>query len=92
MNKYILKFFFYIAIFVALCFFSIQICDIKPNKLYYWYSGIWHGFFVVPHFIMSIFYDGIYFMAPNSTFAYKFWWWNVFAFSTLAILGRGRKW
>lgn len=78
---------FYIGIFLAFCLLSTKICFINPDKSYTWYSGIWHGLFVIPHWIVSWFSDEIYCKAPNATTAYSIWWWLTFVFSTLSILG-----
>jgi hypothetical protein len=83
---------FYIGIFLAFCLLSTKICFINPDKTYSWYSGIWHGIFVIPHWIVSWFSDDIYCKAPNSTTAYSIWWWISFIFIGLGILGgRNRR-
>ena len=78
---------FYIGIFLVFCLLSPKICYINPDKTYTWYSGIWHGLFVIPHWILSWFFDDIYCKAPNSTTAYSIWWWISFIFGGLCILG-----
>jgi hypothetical protein len=78
---------FYIGIFLAFCLLSTRICYINPDKTYTWYSGIWHGLFVIPHWIVSWFSDDIYCKAPNATTAYSIWWWLSFIFGGLSILG-----
>ncbi len=82
---------FYIGIFLAFCLLTIKICYINPDKSYTWYSGIWHGLFVIPHWIVSWFSSEIYCRAPNATTAYSIWWWVTFVFSTLSMLGGSRK-
>lgn len=82
---------FYIGIFLVLCLLSIKICYINHDKTYVWYSGIWHGLFVIPHWIVSWFSDGIYCKAPNATTAYSIWWWISFIFAGLSILGGGSR-
>lgn len=62
---------FYIGIFLVFCLLSIKICNINPDITYTWYSGIWHGIFVIPHWIVSWFSDDVYCKAPNSTTAYS---------------------
>jgi len=79
--------FFYVGIFLAFCLLTIKICYINPDKTYTWYSGIWHGIFVIPHWIVSWFSDEIYCKAPNATTAYSIWWWVTFVFTTLSMLG-----
>jgi hypothetical protein len=85
------SFFFYISIFLAFCLLSTKIAYINPDKTYTWYSGIWHGIFVIPHWIISWFSDDIYCKAPNSTTAYSIWWWISFIFFGLSILGGGSR-
>lgn len=81
---------FYIGIFLVFCLLTLKICSISPNKTYKWYSGIWHGIFVIPNWILSWFFDGIYCKAPLRTSAYHVWWWISFIFIGLSIFG-GRK-
>jgi len=82
---------FYVGIFLAFCLLSTKICYINPVKSYKWYSGVWHGIFVIPHWIVSWFSDDIYCKAPNATTAYSIWWWISFIFGGLSILGGGRR-
>jgi hypothetical protein len=82
---------FNVGIFLAFCLLTTKICYISPDKTYSWYSGIWHGLFTIPHWIVSWFIDGIYCKAPNSTNAYGVWWYLIFIFSTLGILGGGKR-
>lgn len=82
---------FYIGIFLAFCLLSTKICYINPDKTYTWYSGIWHGIFAIPHWIISWFSDDIYCKAPNSSTGYKIWWWISLIFSGLSLLGGGRS-
>lgn len=82
-------FIFYIGIFLAFCLLATNIAYINPGKTYTWYSGIWHGIFVIPHWIVNWFSDDIYCKAPNSTTAYSVWWWISFIFLGLSILGVG---
>jgi hypothetical protein len=78
---------FYIGIFLAFCLLSTKLSYINPDKTYYWYSGIWHGIFVIPHWVLSWFLDDIYCKAPNSSTAYSIWWWFSFIFFGLGVLG-----
>lgn len=82
---------FYIGIFLVFCLLSTKICYINPDKTYTWYSGIWHGIFVIPHWVVSWFSNDIYCKAPNATTAYSIWWWISFIFLGLSILGGGRN-
>ncbi len=85
------SFIFYIGIFFAFCLLSTKICYINPDKTYTWYSGIWHGIFVIPHWVVSWFSDDIYCKAPYSTIGYSIWWWISFIFIGLGMLGGGNR-
>lgn len=78
---------FNIGILLIFCLLTIKICHISLDKTYTWYSGIWHGIFVIPHWIVSWFSDDIYCKAPNSTTTYTVWWWISFIFVGLLVLG-----
>lgn len=82
---------FIIGIFLVFCLLSNKICNIIPNKTYTWSSGIWHGLFGIPNWILSWFSDNTYYKAPNSTTAYSIWWWISFIFVVLNILGGSRR-
>ena len=83
---------FNIGIFLVFCLLTTKICHISPDKTYTWYSGLWHGIFVIPHWIVSWFSDDIYCKAPNSTTTYTVWWWISFIFVGLMVLGgSGRR-
>ena len=82
---------FYLGIFLAFCLLSTKLCYINPEKSYKWYSGIWHGIFVIPHWVMSWFTDDIYCKAPIRTTAYHIWWWISFIFLGFSILGGGNR-
>jgi hypothetical protein len=72
-----------IFIYFILCIIiSIFVCDIEPQSTYTWYSGIWHGLFFVPNFILSIFYDNLY-KAESYSSAYNFFWWVLAIFTTI---------
>lgn len=83
--------FFYIGMFLAFCLLSTTICYISPDKTYTWYSGIWHGIFVIPNWVVTWFSAETYCKAPNSTTAYSIWWWVSFIFVGLGILGGGKR-
>jgi hypothetical protein len=78
---------FLLGIFLTFCLLTINICYIEPYKTYTWYSGIWHGLFVIPHWVVSWFSEGIYCKAPNSTTAYSIWWWITLIFFHMGIIG-----
>lgn len=78
---------FYIGIILTFCFLTNVICNINPEKSYSWYSGIWHGLFVIPNWIVSWFSSEIYCKAPSSTFAYSVWWWITLIFTIMGIFG-----
>jgi hypothetical protein len=61
-------------------------CDIDPDKTYSWYSGIWHGTFVIPNFILSLFTDHIC-KAKEYTTMYNVFWWITFIGSILGFWG-----
>jgi hypothetical protein len=82
---------FYLGIFLTFCLLTTRIAYINPEKTYNWYSGIWHGIFVIPHWIVSWFSDEIYCKAPNSTIAYSICWWITFIFTGLTFLGGGNR-
>jgi hypothetical protein len=67
------------------------LCDIDPSDTYSWYSGIWHGLFVVPNFVLSLFGDTLY-KAKDYTTMYNVFWWISSIFSILGIFrGGGRR-
>jgi hypothetical protein len=80
---------FYTGIFLAFCLLTTKLCYINPEKTYTWYSGIWHGIFVLPNWVVSWFSDDVHCKAPNSTTAYSIWWWISFLFMGLGIFGSG---
>ncbi len=82
---------FYLGIFLVFCLLSTKICDINPDKTYKWYSGILHGIFVIPNWVVSLFSNDIYCKAPNSTTAYSIWWWISFIFIGLGMLSGGNR-
>ncbi|SIS73663.1 hypothetical protein SAMN05421766_103712 [Zobellia uliginosa] len=82
---------FYLGIFLTFCLLATKICNIDPEKTYSWYSGIWHGIFVIPNWVVSWFADDVYCKAPNSTTAYSIWWWISFIFIGFGILGGGNS-
>lgn len=82
---------FYLGIFLTFCLLANKIAYINPEKTYSWYSGIWHGIFVIPNWVVSWFVDDIYCKAPNSTTAYSIWWWISFIFMGLGMLGGGNS-
>jgi hypothetical protein len=82
---------FYLGIFLLFCLLSTEICIINPTKNYTWYSGIWHGIFAIPNWIISWFSSDIYCKAPLSTFAYSVFWWLSLIFIGLSIFGGSRR-
>lgn len=79
-------FVFYTGITLTFCLLSTKICFIDINKSYAWYSGVWQGLFVIPHWIVSWFSYDINCKAQNFTAAYNIWWWISFIYSGLQIL------
>lgn len=73
------------------CFIGWLFCDINPNKMYTWYSGIWHGIFFIPNFIRSWFTNALY-KADYYTSAYNVLWWIFTVSSVLSWLyGSNRR-
>lgn len=80
------------GIFLIFCFLSLQLCDININKEYSWYSGIWHGIFVVPKWVFSFFIDApIIFKARNSSIGYSIFWWIFLIFFSFSFLLPSRR-
>jgi uncharacterized protein YqhQ len=65
-------------------------CNIDPNETYTWYSGIWHGIFVIPNFILSLFGNTIC-KAENYTTMYNIFWWITFISTILGGIGGRMK-
>ena len=82
---------FYLGLFCLFCLLTTKICNIDPGETYTWYSGIWHGLFVIPNWALSWFYNDIYCKAPNATTAYNVWWWISFILFGLGILDSSRN-
>ena len=82
---------FYVGIFLAFCILSIKICYINPEKTYSWYSGIWHGIFIIPHWVVSWFTDDIYCKAPKASIAYIIWWWILLVSAVTSIISPARR-
>ena len=61
------------------------LCDIDPDRVYTWYSGIWHGMFFVINFIRSWFTDALY-KATDYTTAYNIFYWIFSILSTIGFL------
>lgn len=66
------------------------LCDIDVEKVYTWYSGIWHGFFFVPNFIRHLVWDSPY-KAEFYTTAYNIFYWIVSIISTFDFIFGGRR-
>lgn len=67
-------------------FVAQWICNIDPGTEYVWYSGIWHGLFVVPNFVRGLFDADVLCFATLHTTAYTVWWWITAAFDGLVLL------
>ena len=59
-----------ITLFVVAYLFSIE-----GGKEYGWFAGFFHGGWVVPNYIFSLFIDNYYVKAPLHTTAYNVFWW-----------------
>ncbi len=57
------------------CLVAYYLCDVQSDIEYTWYSGIWHGIFLIPNFILSLFLDDIIVKANITTSGYTFFWW-----------------
>lgn len=64
----------YLFFILVSCLVAWLFCDIKPDETYTWYSGIWHGLFSFPNFILSLFTDTLC-KAELYTTAYNVFWW-----------------
>lgn len=72
--------------------FAAWFCHIQPDVTYTWYSGIWHGVFIIPNWIMGLFNDSILCKAQNYTIGYNIWWWIMLITEILSIiLGGGSR-
>ena len=76
----------YCLVFVIFIFIAKLICDIDAQEHYSWLSGIWHGVFVVPNYICSVFNPNVLYKALNYTFMYNLLWWITFIFQIPSIL------
>lgn len=79
----------YVFAGVVNCALAHLLCEIdsNPDIVYTWYSGIWHGLFFFPNWVLSWFTDTIC-KAEVYTVAYNIFHWIFSIISTLiAILG-----
>jgi hypothetical protein len=76
-----------IGIFLMVCILANKICFIEIDNHYTWYSGIWHGIFVLPNWVLSWFLDGVYCKAKLYSTGYNIWWWISMIFSMGIFLG-----
>lgn len=73
------------------CFVGWLFCDIDSEKTYSWYAGIWHGIFIIPNFVRSLFTDALY-KAEHYTIAYNVFYWISGIMSVLTtIFGGGSR-
>lgn len=72
------------------CFVGWLLCDIHPGETYSWYSGIWHGCFIVPNFIRSLFGDVLY-KADFYTTAYNIFYWIFSIITVLSFIFGSRR-
>lgn len=59
------------------------ICNINAYDSYSWFSGIFHGLFIVPNFIRHMFNEDILYFAETHTTAYTIFYWLTAIFITL---------
>lgn len=79
---------FYLGIGLLFCLISAKVCEIEQTKSYNWYSGIWHGIFTAPKWVISWFID-VQFKAQNSTVMYSIYWWISCVIINLGLFGIG---
>ena len=79
-----------IIIVLICCFVSWLFCNIDNEKMYSWYAGIWHGIFIVPNFVRSLFTDALY-KAEHYTAAYNVFYWIFSIVSVTATIFGSRK-
>ena len=66
----IVSFIVEVAIFFGLAIFF----PIVTDHFYGWFGGLFHGFLLVPNWIISWFADGHLLRAPLCSGAYNIWW------------------
>lgn len=67
---------FFFGLTMVGCLLANWWCTIDPEIEYQWYSGIWHGIFIIPNWTMSwMFGKDILCQAPIHTTGYIIWWW-----------------
>lgn len=66
----IVSFFVEVAIFFGLAL----LFPIVADQFYGWFGGLFHGFLVIPNWIISWFADGHLLRAPLCSGAYNIWW------------------
>lgn len=69
---------------------GIWLCDIEPDTLYSWGSGIWHGMWIVPNFIRSWFGD-VLCKADVYTVGYNVCFW-IFSIISVLMWGLAALW
>ncbi|MBQ9312847.1 MAG: SH3 domain-containing protein [Bacteroidales bacterium] len=56
-------------------FIMCFIFPIYPETTYVWWEGMFHGGWLLPNWIISLFSDNWSYKAPLHTSAYNIWWW-----------------
>ena len=82
---------FYVGLAFLSCFLTLKICLIMPSKDYNMFSGLWHGIFAIPNWVLSWFLDDHYCKAPSQTFAYSIFWWIGLIFFGQGFFGISRR-
>ena len=63
------------------------LCDIDPYEEYNFLDAIWHGLFIIPNWIYSLFSDVVY-KAEDQSGIYNFFFWGV----AICVLGYVAFW
>ncbi|MCH5233663.1 MAG: zinc-ribbon domain-containing protein [Muribaculaceae bacterium] len=70
------------GIFVYIILSPRFLCDIDPYEEYGFLDAIWHGLFIIPNWIFSLFSDVVY-KAENQSGIYNFFFWG----AAICVLG-----
>lgn len=65
---------------------AILLCmwfEIDGETEYVWWQGIFHGWWILPNWVISLMIDDWYVEAPHHTVAYAFFWWMGLIFSAV---------
>ena len=82
---------YFILPICIVCFLSWLLCRIDPEKCYRWYSGIWHGIFLVPNVILHLFFHSVPVKATCFSSCYNLFFWISAVLSILGLGSRGHR-